>query len=211
LRNFNKTEYDNILFSTFQSNFKQSDFKQSDFKQSEPKQSDFKQSDFKQSEPKQSDFKQSEPKQSEPKQSEPNQKEIIVKRGNNNNNNNNNNTSKVFELRPDIQNDIYYLYCYDNNVNKELVKYDIALIPDFKTSVILNSIFRNIKENTNLDLLEESDTEEEFEDNNINKYVNLDKKIKMKCNFNYKFKKWVPNKVVDENIELTCLENLTNK
>jgi hypothetical protein len=117
----------------------------------------------------------------------------------------------VFEIMPDIQNDIYYLYCYKDNVNKELIKYDIALIPDFKTSIMLNSIFRNIKENTNLDLLEESDSEEEFENNNIDKYVFLNKKIKMKCNYNYKFKKWIPFKIVEDNIELTCLANLTTK
>jgi hypothetical protein len=62
----------------------------------------------------------------------------------------------VFEVRPDIQNDIYNLYCC-NDTKSEMVFFDIAFIPDFKTSVLMNSLFRKIKENDNLDSLEESD------------------------------------------------------
>jgi superfamily II DNA/RNA helicase len=40
--------------------------------------------------------------------------------------------------------------------------YDVAFIPDYSTSVMMNKLFRNIKENQNLDALEESDDEEEF-------------------------------------------------
>ena len=39
---------------------------------------------------------------------------------------------------------------------------DVALIPDFNTSVMMNKLFRNIKENSNLDALEESDDEAEL-------------------------------------------------
>ena len=53
-----------------------------------------------------------------------------------------------------------------------------------------------IKENSNLDSLEESDEEEEFENIQIDKFVDLNKIIKMRCIFNYKFKKWVPVSVV---------------
>ena len=74
------------------------------------------------------------------------------------------------------------------NVDSEL----IASIPDYKTSVMMNSLFRNIKENKSLDALEESDDEDEFENVNLDKFVDLSKKIKMKCVYNYKFKKWTP-------------------
>lgn len=110
----------------------------------------------------------------------------------------------VFQIRPDIQNDIYYLYCRKDN--DELINYDIALIPDYTTSVMMNKLFRNIKENTNLDLLEESDDEEEFENGNIDRFVSLDKKINMVCNYNYKFKKWVPIKVVDSQINCKIID-----
>ena len=56
----------------------------------------------------------------------------------------------------------------------------------------MNSYYRDIKENKNLDYLEESDDEEEFNNNSISKYTNLDKLIIFKCKFNKKFKKWIP-------------------
>ena len=56
----------------------------------------------------------------------------------------------------------------------------------------MNSQFRNIKENKNLDLLEESDDEDEFNNNSENKFTNLEKQIIFKCKYSKKFKKWIP-------------------
>jgi hypothetical protein len=61
----------------------------------------------------------------------------------------------------------------------------------------MNKLFRIIKENANLDALEESDDEEEFEDERVDKFVFLDKSYKMHCIYNFKFKKWVPIKVAN--------------
>jgi hypothetical protein len=128
-----------------------------------------------------------------------------INNNNINNNNINNNNKKyikeaVFLVRPDIQDDIYFLYCLNNQNTEE--QHSIAHIPDYKTSVMMNTLFRNIKENNNLDLLEESDDEEEFEDDRIDKFVHLNKSQKMVCQFNNKFKKWVPMSVAVENAEL---------
>ena len=101
------------------------------------------------------------------------------------------NKLKIFIIKPYIQNDIYYLYSLENEY------IGIACIPDFKTSVMMNKLFRNIKENNDLDTLEESDDENEFENPNIDKFVDLTKSYKMLCNFNTKFKKWVPIKITD--------------
>ena len=49
----------------------------------------------------------------------------------------------------------------------------------------------------NLDLLEMSDSEEEFENINEDKFVNLKKIIYMKCKYNKKFKKWQPVELVN--------------
>ena len=95
--------------------------------------------------------------------------------------------NKVFTIKADIQNDIYNLY---DVVTKELL--DIVYIPDYKTSVMMNKLFRNIKENENLDALEESDDEEEFENDKIDKFVYLDRSFDMKCEYNMKYKKWQP-------------------
>jgi hypothetical protein len=121
----------------------------------------------------------------------------------NNNKSNNNKSSRdkqlkeaAFLVKPDIQADIYHLYCLTNS-SKELF-HSVAHIPNYDTSVMMNKLFRIIKENTNLDALEESDDEDEFENNNIDKFVHLDKSYKMICHYNHKFKKWVPIKIANE-------------
>ena len=57
--------------------------------------------------------------------------------------------------------------------------HDIAYISSYVSSVKMNSIFRNIKENQNLDLLEESDDEDEFENVSETKFVDMKKSIVM--------------------------------
>jgi hypothetical protein len=97
----------------------------------------------------------------------------------------------IFKIKADIQNDIYHLYCMENNVE---MFYNVAYIPDYKSSVMMNKLFRNIKENENLDLLEESDDEDEFQNENIDRFVDMNKSLLMICKFNHKFKKWYPVK-----------------
>lgn len=106
-----------------------------------------------------------------------------------------------FKIRATIEADIYNLYC-NNNEKEEF--YDIAMIPSYKKSVELNSYFRNIKENENLDLLEESEDEDEFENTSYSKYVNLSKMLTMDCVYMPRFKKWMPLKVIETN-------NITSK
>lgn len=96
----------------------------------------------------------------------------------------------IFKIRPDLQNDIYHLYC--SNEKGEEIYHDVAYIPDYKTSLLMNRLFRKIKENENLDALEESDDEEEFENEKEDRFVYLDREYNMICNYHYKFKKWVP-------------------
>jgi hypothetical protein len=136
----------------------------------------------------------------DPKKIELNKKTDINK------NNNNYKKEVIFKIKPDNQNDIYQLYCL-NEENKEIY-YDIAFIPDFNTSVMMNKLFRKIKENDRLDALEESDDEEEFENENEDQFVYLDKTYNMVCLYNYKFKKWYPIKVSDTNMVITNISNL---
>ena len=117
-------------------------------------------------------------------------------------NTNTNTNTRVFYIKPDLQNDIYYLYdtkvfTLSSLATSSIISKNIAHIPDYKTSVLMNKLFRNIKENRNLDALEESDDEEEFENIQIDKFVDLNKVLKMRCNFNYKFQAWVPIQVVE--------------
>lgn len=112
----------------------------------------------------------------------------------------------VFQVTADIQFDIYHLFAYGKN--KKPVYYNIAYVPNYKSSVFLNGLFRNIRENINLDYIEESDDEEEFQKTEEDRYVDIKKVILMECQFNYKFKKWVPIKVVDHRSKVVHIDTL---
>jgi hypothetical protein len=114
-----------------------------------------------------------------------------------------------FKVTASITPDIYNLYILENN--KEIF-YDYALIDSYKTSVFMNDLFRKIKENKNLDLLEESDDEEEFENIDLEKYVNLGKSYIIECFYNKKFKKWIPknlakNNIIIDKIKINLIKN----
>jgi hypothetical protein len=109
---------------------------------------------------------------------------------------------EIFLIKPKIQADIYQLFTNNNNV---LTFFDFAYIRDYKTSVFMNSLFRNIKENQNLDALEESDDEEEFENIEPDKFVYLDRSFKIYCVYNNRFKKWIPLKLAPEDSKILSL------
>jgi hypothetical protein len=125
-------------------------------------------------------------------------------------NNNHYNLGKcTFIVIADSQNDIYHLFA-SSDIHTPIY-YDIAYIPNYKNSVYMNSLFRNVKENINLDFIEESDDEDDFEDVRENKYVDLEKKIFMECVYHTKFKRWVPIKVIyDNNEDMNLVVNIKN-
>lgn len=112
----------------------------------------------------------------------------------------------VFEIRADLQYDIYHLFAYGRN--NSTVYYNLSYVPNYKTSVILNSIFRNIRENKNLDYIEESDDEDDFENIQHDKYVDLKKKIRMECVYNRKFRKWTPIKIAHKYAKVVHINKL---
>jgi hypothetical protein len=95
-----------------------------------------------------------------------------------------------FKVKAGLAADNYLLYTIEDTL------YETAMVPTYKCSVMLNALFRNIKENANLDLLEESDDEEEFENPQMDKFVDLEKTIVMECVYSKRFKKWQPVKPV---------------
>ena len=117
-------------------------------------------------------------------------------------------STAVFRVSADIQSDIYNLFL--NKDGKDEF-HDYAFIPDYETSVLMNKLFRNIKENANLDALEESDDEDEFENDRSDKYVYLDRSFKMNCKFNYKFKKWMPISLASDIDRIVSHNLLTTK
>jgi hypothetical protein len=114
------------------------------------------------------------------------------------------NIQAIFIVRPNIQNDIYELFVKPRNGNSGTVLatdshaifHNFAHIPNYKTSVMMNRLFRNIRENERLDTMEESEPEEDFENIDLDKYVLPDKEYRLVCKFNKKFCRWVPISVV---------------
>lgn len=112
----------------------------------------------------------------------------------------------VFKIKADIKQDIYNLYCV--NARNPESYCGIAMIPDYKTSVFMNGLFRTIKENINLDFLEESDDDEEFENIAEDKFVDLTKTLIMKCVYMAKFKKWKPLTVLPADSKIITKQEL---
>ena len=111
------------------------------------------------------------------------------------------NIQATFIVRPNIQNDIYELFVLPSSSTRcggrcEPIFHNFAHISGFKTSVMMNRLFRNITENERLDSMEESEDESEFENTEPDKYVTLSKEYNMVCRFNKRFCRWVPIEVV---------------
>jgi len=112
----------------------------------------------------------------------------------------------VFKVEAEIQPDVYSLYC---NEGKDLENIGYAYIGSIKTSKFMNKLFRCIRENDDIDLIEESEDEDCFEDTRLNKYM-LNKTYNIECVFNKKYNKWEPvsltNKPITEKQELMFIE-----
>jgi len=114
--------------------------------------------------------------------------------------------STVFQVTADIQYDIYHLFAYGKHNSP--VYYNTAYIPNYKTSVFMNGLFRKIRENKNIDYIEESDDEEDFQNLNEDKYVDLNKVLLIECVFNRKFKRWTPVRVMDKHSKIAHIGQL---
>ena len=112
----------------------------------------------------------------------------------------------VFQVTADLQFDIYHLHAY--GLNNKPTYYGIAYVPTYKSSVFMNGLFRNIAENKNLDYIEESEDEEDFQNVSEDKYVDLEKTLLMECTFHAKFKKWIPQRVVDKSNKMVHVTRL---
>ena len=111
----------------------------------------------------------------------------------------------VFKVKADVQTDVYHLYGNDD------VMFETCCIPTYTASVMMNGIFRTIKENNNLDALEESDDEDEFENDKIDKYVDLSKSCNFVCVYNTKFKKWTPLRLADVKMSVVDTKTLRQR
>jgi hypothetical protein len=94
----------------------------------------------------------------------------------------------VFRVMADVQYDIYHLYACgpsSNQPGRQFVYYDVGYVPNYEKSVFLNGLFRNIRENRNLDYIEESDDETDFE-------PTYESERRMVCRWHPLHKHWTP-------------------
>jgi hypothetical protein len=107
----------------------------------------------------------------------------------------------TFLVGADLDDDIYHLHCYG-------AYFDLAYIGTRKESKYMNGLFRNIRENTNVDLGEESEDEDLFQNVNPDKYVNLEVRIKMNCVYNPRWRRWTPVSVAPDNARIANIKEL---
>jgi hypothetical protein len=100
--------------------------------------------------------------------------------------------TNIFHIKADIRPDIYHLYDLKTNF------VSMALIPNYQTSIKMNQCFRNMKENENLDAIEDSDDESDFENITPEKYVDTIKSVLFECQYDSKFAGWVPIKMIQQ-------------
>jgi len=89
---------------------------------------------------------------------------------------------------------VYHMFAYSGN---NPVYVNVAYIGTREQSKYMNSLFRKIKENINIDYGEESDDEETFQDMRVDKYVDLACEHMVECAFNRKFRMWEPIRKVE--------------
>ena len=113
----------------------------------------------------------------------------------NNSENNINRDYVVFQVINTHFPDIYELHCKNSTGRCE--KHSYGGIPTINTSRLLRKIFKNKKLNNEDEHSSESDLSDIEENTNI----------KMRCNYHKTFKKWVPYKKTNENIDNINLIN----
>lgn len=107
----------------------------------------------------------------------------------------------IFMVSADVDDDIYHLHCFGTY-------FDLAYIGTRKESKYMNGLFRNIRENSNVDLGEESEDEDLFQNVNPDKYVDLSKKVKMNCVYNPRWRRWTPISVAPDNSRIVNVKEL---
>jgi hypothetical protein len=101
----------------------------------------------------------------------------------------------VFRVVADVRDDVYHMFAHGGQDTTVYV--NVLYIGTRQQSKYMNSLFRNIKENINIDYGEESDDEETFQDMRLDKYVDLAREHNIECVFNRKFRMWEPTKKVE--------------
>lgn len=119
----------------------------------------------------------------------------------------------VFLVKANQEPDSYSLFGLDKKLGRR--KYaGKAIIFTYEQSKKLNSMFRIIRENDDIDLIEESEDEDTFEDISEQKFIKSHVHIKMYCKYNHKFRKWELMSIAPSNTEcsdILAIESFTRQ
>ena len=96
---------------------------------------------------------------------------------------------QVFTVIPHVEQDVYELKCLASSLN---IRY--AAVQTFAESIVLNKLFRRIRENDDIDLAEMSEDEGDFENVDPRKFVQS-RSLRMECMYVKRLRKWRPLKV----------------
>ena len=102
-----------------------------------------------------------------------------------------------------VKNPLQY---YENNVGGTLNLLAAMSVKSVKSLVFSSSAA--VYSPSDKDAIEESDDEDDFQNIDADKYVDIHKVLYIECNFNNKFKKWVPNKVVSRREKIAHVSQL---
>jgi len=113
----------------------------------------------------------------------------------------------VFLVKANIEPDSYTLFGKDtvNYDNNKLQRIGVALIPSYQDSIRMNTLFRRIKENMNIDSIEDSEDEDDFENVEPTKYLLPNVEYKMYCSFSNISNRWIPESIAPPDTELSSI------
>lgn len=112
----------------------------------------------------------------------------------------------VFLVKANIEPDSYTLYGKDaiNYNSKQLHRIGIALIPTYQDSIRMNTLFRRIRENMNIDFIEDSEDEDDFENIEPEKFLLPNVEYKMYCSLSAN-NRWIPESIAPPDSELSSV------
>jgi hypothetical protein len=112
----------------------------------------------------------------------------------------------VFRVRAAPQQDVYELYARARQ--GALQFYDIASVQTLRESRALNGMFRVVRESEDLDLAEESDDEELFQNMREDKYLRIGAEVDIECEFDARVRRWALRRVAPPGARVVQLSAL---
>ena len=106
-----------------------------------------------------------------------------------------------FEVEANLEPDSYSVFRKQDDASRELIC--SAHIPTYETSKMMNSLFRRIRENDNIDLIEESEDEDDFQNVDNDKFLQKGLCLKMLFDYDTENGRLIPSKVAPEYVKVS--------